>query len=693
MSNDRFENLRSNPAPASDDMAKAKALGLAMAAFDEEQAKKTSTATQGSESGERPKGIFNLIQGLFKMDARIPVAATLSALLILPLGVMLMQSSSFTPPQANLPLPLAEPETGLDETVQSGGRAEAQDADDGSSVQTQQPPMASEEVDREFNASPPPGEVVRDQLGQIAASPESILMDAPAEPRTRISSDTLSTAPAPSPQPTMKIEGFTADGMIAPFETGGDQFAEFEDAAVTTVADAPVSTFSVDVDSASYSYMRRALNEGRLPDPASVRVEELINYFNYDYAVPTDPASPFATDIQVMPSPWDEGKQVIRIGLQGFEPAPAARKPVNLVFLIDTSGSMDASDKLPLLKSAFRLLIDQLDADDTISIVTYAGSAGTVLEPTSASERREILNALDHLNPGGSTAGAAGIEVAYQWAEEGERDGVTSRVILATDGDFNVGLSSPDALTDLIEDKRDAGIFLSVLGFGTGNLNDAVMQALAQNGNGTAHYIDSFREAQRVLVDEVGATLMPIASDVKVQVEFNPAEVAEYRLIGYETRALNREDFNNDRVDAGDVGAGLSVTALYEITQVGSDSLLTDPLRYGDQEETVAASGGEGELAFFKLRYKLPGEADSELYTQPITPDLAVDTIAEADDNSRFALAVAAFGQKLRQTVSADTVSFAEIRELASGAQGEDEAGYRREFISLVDLATSLSDE
>ncbi len=687
MSNDRFDNLKNLRAPEPDAAAKARALEQAMAAFDTEQATKASDTTQGLRDRDRPMGIFNQIQGWFKMDARIPVAATLSALLILPLGVMLMQSSSFTPPrQAVVPLNAPQP------VPQTGGRSEVEEAD-GALAQNEAPMLLADEAESDFNLAPPPGEVVRDQMGQVAASPEVQAMDAPAETRTRETSETLTAAPSPEPMPMVKMEGYSDDQIAMPAEGGGDRFAEFDDAAVKVVADEPVSTFSIDVDTASYTYMRRALSEGRLPDPASIRVEELINYFDYEYAVPNDPNEPFATDIQVMPSPWDEGKQVIRIGLQGYEPAPADREPVNLVFLIDTSGSMDAPDKLPLLKSAFRLLVDQLDADDTISIVTYAGSAGTVLEPTPASERREILGALDRLSAGGSTAGAAGIEAAYQWAEEGEREGVTSRVILATDGDFNVGLSSPDALTELISDKREAGIFLSVLGFGTGNLNDAVMQALAQNGNGTAHYIDNYREAQRVLVDEVGATLMPIASDVKVQVEFNPAEVAEYRLIGYETRALNREDFNNDRVDAGDVGAGLSVTALYEITPVGSDSVLTDPLRYGDAEEQGTVNANEGELGFFKLRYKLPSESDSALYTQAITDDLAVDTISEADIDARFALAVAAFGQKLRHTVSADTVSFAEIRDLALGARGEDPAGYRSEFLSLIDLAESLVGE
>lgn len=680
MTEDRFERLSRTSPPPADEKAKAKALELAIAAFDEEEAKKRSDATQGSGEARRPMNIRNTISGWFKMDARIPVAATLSALLILPLGVMLMQSTSFTSPNFGLP-------------QATGGNAPTdltlQDDADGRGEARKDFAIADGEVEMDEMAVAEPEPFLLTEESAGAVSPRELMAAETPQAQNRIANDAAVSAPTASPVP---VGGLVQDQMVPGYEGSGDQFEQFEDNGVVSVADAPVSTFSIDVDTASYTYMRRALQEGRLPNPDSVRIEELINYFDYDYAAPTDPSEPFLTDIEVMPSPWDAGKQVIRIGLQGYEAPAAMRDPVNLVFLLDTSGSMDAPDKLPLLKSAFRLLVDQLGADDTISIVTYAGSAGTVLEPTPASERRTILNALDRLDAGGSTAGAAGIEAAYRLAEEGETEGVTSRVILATDGDFNVGISSPDALKDLIEQKRDAGIFLSVLGFGTGNLNDAIMQSLAQNGNGTAHYIDNFREAQRVLVDEVGATLMPIASDVKVQVEFNPAEVAEYRLIGYETRALNREDFNNDRVDAGDVGAGLSVTALYEITPVGSDSVLVDPLRYGDEETSEVANSAEGELAFFKLRYKLPGENESQLYTEPVTDDMAVASIDEADEDARFALAVAAFGQVLRHNVSTGEMSFDEIRDLAAGARGEDEDGYRAEFLSLIDLAESLSD-
>ncbi|MEP7241250.1 MAG: YfbK domain-containing protein, partial [Devosia sp.] len=355
---------------------------------------------------------------------------------------------------------------------------------------------------------------------------------------------------------------------------------------------------------------------------------------------------------------------------------------------IDTSGSMDEPNKLPLLKRAFGLLVDTLKPTDTVSIVVYAGSAGVVLKPTKAGERTAILSALDHLEAGGSTAGAEGIELAYRLAAESKiADGV-NRVILATDGDFNVGIDTPDALKTFIKSKRDEGIFLSVLGFGRGNLDDALMQALAQNGNGNASYIDSFKEAQKVLVTEGGANMVTIAKDVKIQVEFNPAQVSEYRLIGYETRALNREDFNNDAVDAGEIGAGHSVTAIYEITPAGSGGELNDPLRYGSSASPTATSD---ELGFLKLRYKAPDGDTSKLIETPITQSLAVESIAAAGADQRFAAAVAAFGQKLKGSAYGETLSWDAIASLANGAKGSDEDGYRAEFVQMVHLAAALA--
>jgi Ca-activated chloride channel family protein len=387
------------------------------------------------------------------------------------------------------------------------------------------------------------------------------------------------------------------------------------------------------------------------------------------------------------------------IGIKGYDPPVTARKASNLVFLVDTSGSMDEPDKLPLLKRALGLLVSTLTTKDTVSIVAYAGSAGVVLEPTPASEKSKIMSALDHLEAGGSTAGAEGIELAYQLAEEHKTDG-NNRVILATDGDFNVGISDPDQLKQFIKQKRQSGIALSVLGFGEGNLDDETMQALAQNGDGNASYIDSLSEAQKVLVKEAGSTLDMIAKDVKIQVEFNPATVSSYRLIGYETRALNREDFNNDKVDAGDVGAGHTVTALYEITPAGSDATPpVDPLRYGSPANAAPATPAatpdnkSSELADVKLRYKLPGSDTSKLIEQPVGPSMVVTDIARASDDARWAAAVAAFGQKLKGSDYAGDMSYGQIKLLAAGARGADPEGYRSEFLNLVSLAGTLSGE
>ncbi|MEQ8165190.1 MAG: DUF3520 domain-containing protein, partial [Alphaproteobacteria bacterium] len=387
----------------------------------------------------------------------------------------------------------------------------------------------------------------------------------------------------------------------------------------------------------------------------------------------------------VHPSPWNPENRLVHIGIQGETVDLDAVPPANLVLLIDTSGSMDEPSKLPLLKRAFALLVNEMGPEDTISIGTYAGSAGIVLEPTPASEKATILEAIDDLMPGGATAGAQGIEAAYDLAEKAMIEGGTNRVLLATDGDFNVGLSDPDGLEGFIETKRDAGIFLSVLGFGTGNYNDEVMQALAQAGNGNAAYIDSYSEARKVLVEEMGGTLLTIAKDVKIQVEFNPQAVSEYRLIGYETRALAREDFNNDAVDAGDIGAGHTVTAIYEVTPVGARGSL-DPLRYGN-DEAVAASINDDELGFLKLRYKAPDGDVSELIETPIRVD--ADT-AMASDDLDFATAVAAFGQKLKGSTHLRAMDWSEIRALAASAVGDDPTGRRAEFLRLVDIAESL---
>ena len=461
-------------------------------------------------------------------------------------------------------------------------------------------------------------------------------------------------------------------------EANNDRFANEDANPVKLVAEAPVSTFSIDVDTASYAWTRRSLREGRMPDPQSVRVEELINYFPYDYAAPETAETPFAVSTTVMDAPWAEGRQLLHVGIRGFEPEERPR--ANFTFLIDTSGSMQSADKLPLLLTSFRLLLDSLGEEDTVAIVTYAGSSGVVLEPTQVAEKGKILDALARLHAGGSTAGAAGIETAYRLAEDRFDAEAVNRVILATDGDFNVGASSVEAMEALIGKKRESGVFLSVLGFGRGNLNDALMQSLAQAGNGQAAYIDTLAEARKALVDEV-RTLTPIAKDVKIQIEFNPAAVQDYRLIGYETRALAREDFNNDKVDAGEIGAGHRVTAIYEITPKGGPARI-DGLRY--QAETVAAGDG-AELAFLRLRHKAPDGDVSEL-TEIVIPSGA----AEAGREARFAAAVAGFGELLRGSDHLGAWSWDEALALAGAAKGEDRFGYRAEFLDLIRLARSL---
>jgi len=476
-------------------------------------------------------------------------------------------------------------------------------------------------------------------------------------------------------------------------ESEWNRVESFESNGVKSVADYPVSTFSADVDTASYAMVRRALKQGAMPDPRTVRVEEMVNYFNYDYPAPETAEAPFRATVTVTPTPWNANTKLLHIGVKGYDVKLAARPHANVVLLVDVSGSMQEADKLPLLKSAFRLLIQKLEPEDTVAIVTYAGDAGTVLEPTPVSDTDKILDALDDLRPGGSTAGAAGLEEAYRLAEKGSVNGGINRVLLATDGDFNVGPSDDDALKTMIEKKRESGVFLSIFGFGQGNYNDQLMQALAQNGNGVAAYIDTLSEAEKTLVQEASASLFPIASDVKFQIEFNPDMIAEYRQIGFETRALNREDFNNDEVDAGEIGSGHTVTAIYEITPVGSPAVLNSDLRYGEPKP-APVSGAEpvygDEYAFLKIRAKTPGEAESELTEIPVIAENEVSSFSTASEDVRFSIGVAAFGQKLRGTDQVSSYDYDAIEKIASDARGEDAYGYRSEFLQLVRLAAGL---
>ena len=478
------------------------------------------------------------------------------------------------------------------------------------------------------------------------------------------------------------------NGQVVREFANRDAFEIYKANLPTLVEEKPVSTFSVDVDTASYSFLRASLNRGQLPPRSSIRLEEMINYFPYDYEAPKSADEPFKANVTVTPNPWNADTKLMHIGIKGYVPPAAERPRSNIVFLIDTSGSMNQANKLPLLINSFKLLLNTLGDDDTVSIVTYAGSAGTVLEPTPASDKQKIKEALTRLRAGGSTAGAAGLELAYLKAQESFDDEGVNRVILATDGDFNVGFSSPAEMKSFIAKKRETGIFLSVLGFGQGNYKDDRMQALAQNGNGVAAYIDTLAEANKVLADEAGSALYTIAKDVKIQVEFNPDTISEYRLIGYETRALKRQDFNNDKVDAGEIGAGHTVTAIYELTPVGSPAKVIDPLRYVNSK---TSSIGSNEFAFVKIRHKLPNADKSTLQTFPIGPKQE-RSLRRSSDDMRFAAAVAAVGQKLRGDTQLGDFSYDEAIKLASGAKGKDEHGYRAEFIQLVRLAQSIDE-
>jgi len=445
----------------------------------------------------------------------------------------------------------------------------------------------------------------------------------------------------------------------------------------------PLSTFSIDVDTASYSNVRRFLNEGRKPPVDAVRIEELINYFTYEYTRPQG-EEPFSITKEISKCPWNEKNNLLLIGMQGKKIETDNLPPSNIVFLLDVSGSMNDPNKLPLLKSGFKLLVDKLRKQDKVSIVVYAGAAGVVLDSTTGDNKDKILDAISRLEAGGSTAGAQGIELAYKVAKENFIPSGNNRVILATDGDFNIGVSSDAQLTRMIEKKRNEGIFLTVLGFGSGNYKDSKMESLADKGNGNYAYIDNILEAKKVLVNEIGSTLFTIAKDVKIQVEFNPTKVKAYRLIGYENRLLNKEDFNNDSIDAGELGAGHSVTALYELIPTDSDEEVSnvDELKY-QQSEVVPSD----EIATIKLRYKKPDEDESNLLSYTVEQQDIQDTPCS---NLKFASTVAEFGLLLRDSKYKGSASYDSLLERAKECLNNDETGYRREFINLIEIADSL---
>ena len=496
----------------------------------------------------------------------------------------------------------------------------------------------------------------------------------------------MDRAMMPAPSPTM--------GDVAPeVQHNTESYDRIRENPFIAVSDDPLSTFSIDVDTASYSNVRRFIEQGQLPPADAVRVEELINYFRYDYAAP-DGADPFSVTAETGPCPWDPKHRLVHIGLKGQEIEAGQLPPRNLTFLLDVSGSMSNPDKLPLLKAGLALLVEQLSARDRVAIVVYAGAAGRVLEPTPGSDKDRILAALNGLQAGGSTAGGEGIKLAYATARENFVKGGINRVILATDGDFNVGVSSRGALERLIEEEREGGVFLTVLGLGTGNLKDSQMEALADKGNGNYAYIDSIHEARKVLVEEAGSTLVTIAKDVKLQVEFNPAQVEAFRLIGYENRVMRHQDFADDTKDAGEIGAGHTVTAIYEVVPAGSGEVAgaVAPLKYQEgataTKEVPAAVSGE--LLTFKVRYKQPtGDVSKELVF-PVT-DGGEQALANTSNNFRFSAAVAGFGMMLRGSKHAGDLTWPQVIELATDARGEDRGGYRTGFLQLAKTAAAMS--
>ncbi|GAA6151107.1 vWA domain-containing protein [Pseudoteredinibacter isoporae] len=502
----------------------------------------------------------------------------------------------------------------------------------------------------------------------------------------KVQADMLISRPFPEPH-------------YLPEEQDREHYRGPDDNPIRSVLEHPMSTFSIDVDTAAYANVRRMiLREGRLPPKEAVRVEEMVNYFQYRYPKPKSPEQAFAIDTELSASPWNDNKYLMRIGLQGYENDLDERPASNLVFLVDVSGSMQSKDKLPLLKRSLLMLLDKLDERDSVSLVVYAGAAGVVLPPTKISEKLKIRDAINALEAGGSTHGSAGIKLAYEQAQSAFiQDGI-NRVIIASDGDMNVGITDIDQLKSLIERKRESGIALTTLGFGSGNYNDALMEELANVGNGNSAYIDSMKEAYKVLVQQMNATLHTIASDVKIQVEFNPDQVSEYRLVGYENRLLNREDFNNDKVDAGDIGMGHQVTAIYEISVKGQGSL--PERRYGKQatrhelsKKPPVAEDKSRELAYIKLRYKPAHGEASRLIEKIVHTDTLSTDFNKASNEHRFAVSVAEFAQRLRGGQRINKGSMQALIEQLRNSRGEDRFSYRGELINIAELAASIDQQ
>jgi len=519
----------------------------------------------------------------------------------------------------------------------------------------------------ETTVAPPPAQ---NEL-KSSVQPEAVMADSAMAKRSALAAPIASFAPMPAGE--SYPQGYRDEQR--------EQYVKLADNPIHSVTETPVSTFSADVDTGAYANVRRLLNQGRLPPEGAVRLEEMVNYFPYDYALPSD-GSPFGVTTELAASPWNPHTRLLRIGIKASDRAVAELAPANLVFLVDVSGSMDRREGLPLVKSTLKLLVDQLREQDRVSLVVYAGESRVVLEPTSGREKAKIRTAIEQLTAGGSTAGASGIELAYQMAQQAFIPKGINRILLATDGDFNVGISDFDSLKQMAVDKRKTGISLTTLGFGVDNYNEHLMEQLADAGDGNYAYIDNLREARKVLVDQLGSTLAVVAKNVKLQVEFNPAQVSEYRLLGYENRALKREDFSNDKVDAGEIGAGHTVTALYEIVPTGEKGWL-EPLRYGKTDAVVSEK--KGELAMLRVRYQKPEGGKSLLIERPIASQAA-----PASEDLRFAAAVAAFSQQLKDGRYTGDFSLKDTEALARGSRGDDRFGLRNEFVQLVELAQSL---
>lgn len=470
----------------------------------------------------------------------------------------------------------------------------------------------------------------------------------------------------------------------APHVTNTERYQKQPDQPVKAVAQEPVSTFSIDVDTGSYANVRRFLNDGGLPPEDAVRIEEIVNYFPYNYPLPTG-THPFAIHTQIVDSPWQPEAKLIKIGIQAQDLAKKELPPANLVFLVDVSGSMDEPDKLPLVKKTLRILTEQLRPQDKVTLITYADGEALVLPPTSGDNKDEILRAINKLQAGGSTAGESALKMAYEQAQKAYVKNGINRILLATDGDFNVGVADTEALKSMVAEKRKSGISLTTLGFGTGNYNEDMMEQIADAGDGNYSYIDNEKEAKKVLQHQLTSTLATVAQDVKIQVEFNPATVKEYRLVGYTNRTLRNEDFNNDKVDAGDIGSGHSVTAIYEIIPQGKQGWLNES-RY---QKAPAASGGKNEYAFVKVRYKLPGQSTSKLIEQAV-PAVSIP-LTQADEDTRLALAAASYAQALRGGEYNGKLDWDVIERMAKQAKGKDPFGLQEEFVELVKIAKSLS--